>query len=75
MLNDELKELIKYENIPQMKKVELILSNNNIAYWNRSFEDTAYNGIYTIHYGLGKIFVFKKDYEKAKKLLKDEGII
>ncbi len=70
-----LKKLIKYNNIVELKKIEVTLQNNDIKFLNRSFEDTAYDGLYTQYYGLGEIFVYEEDLEKARNLLKKEGIL
>lgn len=69
--DDELVELCIYHTYPEYNKIELVLNQYNIKFINRSFEDSAYDGIYTYAYGLGKIFVFKSDFEKAKELIKD----
>ncbi len=68
---DELVELITYHNYIEYGKIETALKRSKIKFLNRSFEDSAYNGIYTFAYGLGKIYVFKKDFEKAKNILKE----
>jgi len=74
MKDDELKELYLYEDLAVLKKIELILKNNKIPYMVRSFEDTAYNGLFTLSRGKGKIFIFEKDYKQAQKVLKDNKI-
>ncbi len=71
---DELVELLRYNNVAEEKKIELILENSNIPYWNKSFRDTAYNGLYTMYHGLGKIMVFKKDFEKAVNIIKKNNL-
>jgi len=73
--NEELVELITYHNYAEYGKIELALKENGIKFLNRSFEDSAYDGIYTLSYGLGKIYVFKNDLEKAKKILKKINLL
>jgi hypothetical protein len=67
--SESLVELWTYYSYPEYNKIELILKSENIKYLNRSFEDSAYNGIYTLKYGLGKIYVLKSDFRKAKEAL------
>lgn len=75
MKDEELKELYTYNDLATLKIIELILKNNNIRYMLRSFEDAAYNGLFTTFMGKGKIFVFEKDYKQAIQLLKDKKIL
>lgn len=74
-MEEDLKELILYENLVVLKKIELVLENNNIRFMVRSFEDSAYNGLFTLSKGKGKLFVFEKDYKKACEVLKKEKIL
>ena len=74
-MEEDLKELYLYDDLAVQKKIELILENNNIQFMVQSFEDTAYNGLFTLSKGKGKIFVFEKEYEKATKLLREEKIL
>jgi len=74
MKNDELVELVTYNNEVEYGKIESLLNENNIKFMNRSFHDTALDGIYTYAHGLGKIFVYKNDIEKAKEILKENDI-
>lgn len=74
-MEEDLKELILYENLVVLKKIELVLENNNIRFMVRSFEDSAYNGLFTLSKGKGKLFVFEKDHKKACEVLKKEKIL
>lgn len=75
MKDEELKELYTYNDLVTLKIIELILKNNNIRYMVRSFDDHAYDGLFTLSMGKGKIFVFEKDHKQATQLLKDEKIL
>lgn len=73
--DDKLVELITYHNYAEYGRIEVVLKENGIKFLNRSFEDSAYNGIYTLSYGLGKIYVFKKDLKKAENILKKFNLL
>ncbi|MBN1899253.1 MAG: hypothetical protein JW827_10775 [Spirochaetes bacterium] len=75
MKNDQLVELVTYYDLAQFGKIEAVLKQYRIKFLNRSFLDSAYNGIYTLKHGLGKIFIFPADEKKAKKILKQEGLL
>ncbi len=75
MQEQELKDLYIYDNLAVLKKIEILLNENNIQFLNRSFEDGAYDGLFTLAMGKGKLLVFEKDLEKAKELLKGEKIL
>jgi hypothetical protein len=75
MNKSELAELFIYNDAATLKKAEILLQENNIRFMVRSFEDSAYNGLFTMSLGKGKIFVFKKDLNRAGKILKKENII
>lgn len=70
MPDDDLKELYTYTDLAVLKRIELLLKEHNIQYLNRSYEDMAYDGLFTLTNGKGKLFVFKKDYNQALAILK-----
>lgn len=74
-MNDELQELYRYSNLAELKKIELLLKAHSIQYLIQSYEDAAYDGIYTLSRGLGRIMIFKKDLPAALDLLKHEEIL
>lgn len=75
MKNDELKCLLVYDNLPVLQQVEFLLKNNKIQFIVQSFEDSAYDGLYTLSQGKGRIMIFSGDLDKAKVLLKKERIL
>ena len=75
MNNEELKELYIYEDIVILKKIELLLKEHKIQFMVRSFEDSAYDGLFTMSMGKGKLFVFEKDHDSAVQLLRKENIL
>lgn len=75
MIHSQFKKLFTYNDIVTLKQIEMMLQNHNIQFMVRSYEDTAYNGLYTLTKGKGDILVFENDYEKALSLLQEEKII
>ncbi len=75
MKEEDLKELITYDDIAVLNRIELLLKESGIKFMKRSFEDTAMDGLFTMALGKGKIFVYKKDYEAARNILKGEKIL
>jgi hypothetical protein len=73
----ELVEVYTFSDIVEGQFLKKFLEQNGIRAEIRSFYDSAYNGIYTLTKGAGRIMVNKKDEEKARKLiegfLKNEG--
>jgi len=66
-----------FSDIVEGEFLKKFLEQNGIRAEIRSFYDSAYNGIYVLSKGAGRIVVNKRDEEKARKLieeyLKNEG--
>ena len=58
-----------FENIIEESRLRAALEEEGIEVMLRSFEDSAYDGIYTLQKGKGEIRVFSKDVEKSKKII------
>jgi len=54
--------------------IKALLEDEGIECIVRSYQDTAYNGIYTLLKGWGDILVREEDLERATKLLKERNI-
>lgn len=57
------------QNIIEESRIKTALEEEGIEVLVRSFEDSAYNGIFTLQKGKGQIRVFEKDAEKAKRII------
>lgn len=75
MKNENLKELFIYNDLAVLKKIEMLLETNEIQFLIRSYEDAAYDGLFTLAKGKGKILVFEKDLKKAEDILSMEKIL
>ncbi|MBU1078716.1 MAG: hypothetical protein KKH98_15560 [Spirochaetes bacterium] len=75
MKDEKLKELFIYTDLVVLKKIEMILSEKQIRFMVRSYEDAAYDGLFTLAKGKGKILVFEKDHSMAESLLIEENIL
>ena len=67
-------ELIKIKILEQdheylLPLIKDVFKNENIEFQIKSNYDTAYNGIFIAQKGIGSIYVFKKDKERAEKIL------
>lgn len=62
------------QNIIEESRIKAALEEEGIEVLVRSFEDSAYNGIFTLQKGMGQIRVFEKDAEKAKKIIEECSI-
>jgi len=51
--------------------IDEIFVKNNIAYHVRSKYDRAYDGVFVGQKGVGDLYVFKSDKDKAEKILKE----
>jgi len=60
-----------FQNIIEESIIRTALEEEGIEVLVRSFEDSAYDGIYTLQKGKGEIRVFEKDVEKAKKIVQE----
>lgn len=58
-----------FENIIEESRLRTALEEEGIEIMVRSFEDSAYDGIYTLQKGKGEIRVLRKDVEKAGKVI------
>jgi len=54
--------------------IKALLEDEGIECIVRSYQDTAYNGIYTLLKGWGDILVREEDLERATKLLRERNI-
>ncbi len=75
MTNSQFKKLFTYNDIVTLKQIEMLLQTHKIQFMVRSYEDSAYNGIYTLTKGKGDILVFENDYDTARSLLQEEKIL
>ncbi len=57
------------QNVIEESRIKAALEGEDIRVMIRSFEDSAYNGIFALQKGMGQIRVFEKDAEKAKKII------
>ena len=60
-----------FQNVIEESRIRAVLEEEGIEIMVRSFEDSAYDGIYTLQKGMGQIRVFKKDAERAKKIIEE----
>ncbi|MCD5401917.1 DUF2007 domain-containing protein [candidate division NPL-UPA2 bacterium] len=60
-----------FQNVVEESRIRTALEGEGIEVLVRSFEDSAYNGIFTLQKGNGQIRVFEKDAEKAKKIIEE----
>lgn len=67
----ELVEVYTFFDIVEGQFLKKFLEENAIRVEIRSFYDSAYNGIYTLTKGIGRIVVNKKDEQKAKQLIRE----
>jgi len=58
-----------FENIIEGSMLRAALEEEGIEVMVRSFEDSAYDGIYTLQKGKGEIRVLNKDAERAKEII------
>ncbi len=58
-----------FENIIEESRLRAALEEEGIEVMVRSFEDSAYDGIYTLQKGKGEIRVLSKDAEKSKRII------
>ena len=61
-----------FENLVEGSRLKAILEDEGIEVMVRSFEDSAYDGLFVLQKGLGEIRVFKKDVEKAKRIIEED---
>jgi len=59
------------DNIVELTRIKSILDEHNIPVMVQSFNDSAYDGIYTLQKGMAKIWVYEKDAQYAKEIIKD----
>lgn len=60
-----------FQNVIEESRIRTALEEQGIEVMVRSFEDSAYNGIFALQKGLGQISVFEKDTAKAKKIIEE----
>ena len=60
-----------FQNVIEGSRIRAALEEEGIEVMIRSFEDSAYNGIFTLQKGMGQIRVPEKDAAKAKKIIED----
>ena len=60
-----------FQNVIEESRIRTALEEEGIEAMVRSFEDSAYDGIYTLQKGRGQIRVFEKDVEKAERIVKE----
>ena len=74
-MNDEEKIVKIYtlekEHEYMIPLIQETFDKENISFRVKSKYDTAYNGIFVGQKGVGDIYVFEKDKEKAKTILND----
>ncbi len=61
-----------FENLVEGSRLKAILEEEGIEVMVRSFEDSAYDGIFVLQKGLGEIRVFKKDSERDKRIIEED---
>ena len=73
MENPDEQLVIVYTTEDQVQESLIIgaLEKAEIKYTVRSFEDSAYDGLFTRHYGHSQILVFEHDAEQAKLIVSD----
>lgn len=60
------------KNQIEAQVIETAFRNAGIKFFIRTFEDTAYNGIFVPQKGFGQVLVDEKDKEKAEEII--EGL-
>ncbi len=60
-----------FQNVIEESRIRAALEAEGIEVMILSFEDSAYNGIYTLQKGRGQIRVLEKDVENAKKIVEE----
>ncbi len=56
-------------NIVEFTKIKCILNQYKIDIHSQTFDDSAYNGIYILQKGFGKIWVTEDNEGKAKQII------
>lgn len=74
-MNDE-EKIVKIHTLEKEHEyliplIQETFENENIRFRVKSKYDTAYDGIFIGQKGVGDIYVFEKDREKAEAILKD----
>ncbi|NOX97000.1 MAG: DUF2007 domain-containing protein [Nitrospirae bacterium] len=60
-----------FQNVIEESRIRTALEEEGVEVLVRSFEDSAYDGIYTLQKGRGEMRVFEKDVEKAKRIIEE----
>ncbi|MCD5397510.1 DUF2007 domain-containing protein [candidate division NPL-UPA2 bacterium] len=58
-----------FQNVVEESRIRTALEEEGVEVLVRSFEDSAYNGIFILQKGIGQMRVFEKDVKKAKKII------
>lgn len=62
------------KNQIEAQVVETALKNAGIKFLIRTFEDTAYNGIFIAQKGFGQVLVDEKDRQRAEEIVEGLGL-
>ena len=60
-----------FDNAVEGERLKNLLEEEKIQVMIRSLEDSAYNGIFRLQIGAGKIVVFEEDVERSKKIIEE----
>ncbi len=71
MEQDKLSSVFTFYDLAEGEVIKNLLESEGIRILIRSFEDSAYDGIYTLTQGKGKIFVLERDKNRAEQLIKE----
>lgn len=67
--NQDSVEIYTVNNEVELAMIEEALTQNDVPFMFRSFEDFALDGLYTKAYGLARVVVLKQDEDPARRIL------
>lgn len=69
---ERLVSIYTFKNKVELAKLKKALEDNGIQVMIQSFDDTAYDGIYVPQKGMAKLWVYQKDVEHARNIIKEQ---
>ncbi|MEA3328365.1 MAG: DUF2007 domain-containing protein [Candidatus Omnitrophota bacterium] len=71
MRKRKLVSLYTFNNIIEGERLRNLLEEEKIQVMIRSLEDSAYDGIFRLQVGAGKIMIFEEDVERGREIIKE----
>ena len=69
---EKLVSIYTFKNKVELAKLRKALEEAGIQVMIQPFDDTAYNGIYTLQKGVAKLWVHQKDARRAEEIVKEQ---